>query len=114
MEDKTKLAEALKSVWNSLTDEQKAKAAKLKTPEEFMKFAGEECIELPDELLEAVSGGYIHYDERSDLWSVIRDSDGKELDWYYFRDDAEDAARNLGVSHEEISDGKLSELRGGC
>ena len=43
MEDKTKFTEALKSVWSSLTNEQKAKAAACKTAKDYMKLAGEEC-----------------------------------------------------------------------
>lgn len=40
-----------------LTDEQKEKMKACKTMEELLAFAKEENIELPDELLEAVSGG---------------------------------------------------------
>ena len=52
-----KLNEMLKGLWDSLTDEQKAKAKECKTVEELVELAGKEMIELPDELLEAVSGG---------------------------------------------------------
>ncbi len=52
------LREALKGIWDSLTDEQKEKAKACKTWEELTKLAGEEGIELPDELLDAVAGGY--------------------------------------------------------
>ncbi len=111
MEDKKKLTETLRGVWNSLTDEQKAKAVECKTVEELMKLAGEECIELPDEVLEAAAGGYINYDSMNDWWTVVRDTDGEELDWYYDREDAKAAARRLGVSPGEISDYRLDELR---
>jgi len=50
-----KLNEMLKGLWDSLTDEQKAKAKECKTVEELVELAGREMIELPDELLEAVS-----------------------------------------------------------
>jgi len=53
-----KLQEALKGIWDSLTDEQKEKAKACKTWEELSKLTGEEGIELPDELLDAVAGGY--------------------------------------------------------
>ena len=43
--------------FNSLTEEQKAKALACKTPEEMLALAKEEGYELSDEQLEAVSGG---------------------------------------------------------
>ncbi|MBQ9042512.1 MAG: Nif11-like leader peptide family natural product precursor [Eggerthellaceae bacterium] len=44
--------------FNDLTEEQKAKARACKTPEEMLALAREEGYELPDEDLEAVSGGW--------------------------------------------------------
>ncbi|MBQ9459559.1 MAG: hypothetical protein IJU66_06455 [Oscillospiraceae bacterium] len=58
-----KLAEALKGVRDSLTDEQREKAKDCKTMDELIKLAGKEGIELPDEALDMVSGGC---DEGSD------------------------------------------------
>ncbi|MBR6050604.1 MAG: hypothetical protein IKP68_05300 [Clostridia bacterium] len=55
--DNEKLNELLVNVWDSLTDEQKAKAKACKTPDELLKLAAEEGIELPDELLDAAAGG---------------------------------------------------------
>ena len=52
-----KLAEALKGIWESLTDEQKEKAKACKTPDELTAFAGREGVELPDDELDKVSGG---------------------------------------------------------
>ena len=52
-----KLQETLKGIWDSLTDEQKEKAKACKTWEELSKLTGQEGIELPDELLDDVSGG---------------------------------------------------------
>ena len=52
-----KAIQALKEIYDSLTDEQKAKAKKCKTTEELLKLAGEEGIELPDEALDAAAGG---------------------------------------------------------
>ncbi len=52
-----KMKEALKSVYNNLTDGQKEKAKACKTYEELMDFAGKEGIELPDDLVETVAGG---------------------------------------------------------
>ena len=51
-----KMKEALKSVYNNLTDGQKEKAKSCKTYEELMDFAGKEGIELPDDIAEAVLG----------------------------------------------------------
>ena len=55
--DNEKLNEMIKGVWESLTDEQKEKAKACKSPDELIKLAGEEGIELPDELLDTVAGG---------------------------------------------------------
>lgn len=53
-----KLNAALKGIFNSLTDEQKEKAKQCKTMDELTAFAGKEGIELSDEVLDAVAGGY--------------------------------------------------------
>ena len=55
--DNEKLSEMFKTVWDSLTDEQKEKARECKTADELLKLAGEEGIELPDEVLDAAAGG---------------------------------------------------------
>lgn len=52
-----RLNEAVHSMWDSLTDEQKAKAKDCKTLDEFLALAGKAGTSLPDELLEAVAGG---------------------------------------------------------
>lgn len=52
-----KMNEKLKEIYDSLTDEQKEKAMNCKTAEELMEFAGEEDIELPEDLLGNVAGG---------------------------------------------------------
>ena len=75
-----KLQEALKGIWVSLTDEQKEKAKACKTPDELTLLAGKEGIELPDELLDAVAGGFIYKDRHTGLWQVIDDYDGKVWD----------------------------------
>ena len=51
------LNDILKGIYGSLTDEQKEKVKQCKTVDELMAFAGEEGLELPDEVLDAVSGG---------------------------------------------------------
>ena len=63
-----KLNDVLKGIYESLTDEQKEKAKKCKTMDELMKLAGEWGVELPDELLGNVNGGYCIYD---DCWDLI-------------------------------------------
>jgi len=51
------LEKVIKNIYDSLTDEQKEKAKACNTVDDFTKFAAQEGIELPDELLESVSGG---------------------------------------------------------
>ncbi len=51
------LNEAIKGLWDSLTDEQKEKAKACKSMEELAALAGKIGIELPDEMLDAVAGG---------------------------------------------------------
>ncbi len=52
-----KLKAALKGVYDSLSDELKEKAKQCKTMDELTALAAKEGIELPDEALDAVSGG---------------------------------------------------------
>ena len=52
-----KMKELIKGIYGHLTDEQKEKAKACKTMDELMTLAGEWGIELPDEALDAVSGG---------------------------------------------------------
>ena len=54
---KENVNEILKGIYDDLTDEQKEKAKECKTMDELMSLAGEWGIELPDEALDAVSGG---------------------------------------------------------
>ena len=64
-----KVNEALKDIYDSLTDEQKEKAKACKTTEELMAFVAKEGFELPDEALEAVAGG-------EPLFDACRDKEG--------------------------------------
>lgn len=52
-----KKAELLKGIYEKLTDEQREKAKSCKNIDEFMKLIGEFGMELPDDLLDIVSGG---------------------------------------------------------
>ena len=77
--DNEKLNELLAGVWDSLTDEQKAKAKECKTADELIALAAEEGIELPDEVFDAVAGGYLFQDYGTKGIEIIRDSDGESL-----------------------------------
>ncbi len=67
-----RLAKSLRSLLESLTDEQKEKAKQLKTMDELMKFLGREGVELPDEMLDTVSGGSgtVYADGTFDGWAA--------------------------------------------
>ena len=54
-----KMKETLKNIYGNLTEEQKEKAKQCKTMDELMALAGEWGIELPDEMLDTVAGGYL-------------------------------------------------------
>ena len=56
--DEKKLEETMKDIFEKLTDEQKEKAKACKNMDELIKLAGEWGIELPDELVSAVAGGF--------------------------------------------------------
>ena len=56
MDEKTK--EALKSIFQKLTDEQREKVNACPNTDELMKLLGEWDIELPDELVDQVAGGF--------------------------------------------------------
>lgn len=54
-----KMKEALKGIFEKLTDEQKEKTKECKSLDDLLKLTGEWGIELPEELLEDVAGGSI-------------------------------------------------------
>lgn len=54
-----KMNEVMKGIYEKLTDEQKEKAKACKTMDELTKMADEWGIELPDELVGEVVGGFI-------------------------------------------------------
>ena len=57
MEDNKKTDIITEEIYASLSDEQKKKAKNCKTLDEFIAFAKKEDIELPDEVLNDISGG---------------------------------------------------------
>ncbi len=57
MEDNKKTDIITEEIYASLSDEQKKKAKNCKTLDEFIVFAKKEGIELPDEVLNDISGG---------------------------------------------------------
>ena len=54
----SELNEALAGMWDSLTDEQKEKAKQCQSMDELTALAGSMGVELPDELLDSVAGGF--------------------------------------------------------
>ena len=65
-----KMKEALKSIFEKLTEEQKEKANACKNADELMKLFGEWDIELPDELVGQVAGGYSEVVEGDAIRSI--------------------------------------------
>ena len=109
-----KALQAIKGVYDSLTDEQKEKAKACKTTDELLKLAGEEGIELPDEVMDAVAGGYIyfHKDNAPNIgWEIIDDTTGKTVNLRSNAQDAAGAAQAAGLSTTEISWDQVQKLR---
>ena len=97
MENK-KMTDMLKGVWDSLTDEQKEKANKCKTEDELMALAASEGIELPDELVNSVSGGaLVKITDKYGCvtWNVYRDGIRTQIfKWDEYEKAKEYAERN--------------------
>ncbi len=111
-----RLNAALKGIWDSLTDEQKEKAKACKSMDELTALAAKEGVELPDELLDAVAGGYIFkgsYGDGEPAYVVIDDKGGVHEN-YRSLDDAQEKARSSGYSTEVIDEKKLKRIRGRC
>ncbi len=100
-----KLQEALKGIWDSLTDEQKEKAKACKSMDELTALAGKEGVELPDEVLDAIAGGYIyHWGIHSSLgWYGIDDYTGAPIYTTQYEGYAKQWASSTGNSLNEIS-----------
>ena len=99
--EKEKLDELQGGIYESLTEEQKEKVKACQTPEELIALAGEEGIELPDEALDAVTGGYVCL--WRGIWRVVDDKTDQFIGGGYdTRQDAKAAARRAGVSDEYV------------
>ena len=113
-----KLSEQMTKVLNGLTDEQKEKAKACKDMNELTALLGQMGVELPDELLDAVAGGYVHYSWWGG-WEIIDDSTGAVLarvsdnatNHWDAKGHVKYAALNMGQSNREISDEELAQLR---
>lgn len=109
MEENKKIAEVLKGIYDSLTGEQKEKAKKCKTTDELLKLAGEEGIELPDEVLDAAAGGVI-VDIKDGTFSAF-DGDGEYIGNVWGREAAEKIAAEHNVSTAETDYQGLERMR---
>ena len=109
MEENKKIAEVLKGIYDSLTDEQKEKAKKCKTMDELLKLAGEEGIELPDEVLDAAAGGVV-VDIKDGTWSAF-DDDGEYLGNRWGKEAAQELAKQNGASTAETDYNGLQRIR---
>ena len=93
--------EILSGLWESLTDEQKEKAKACKTKEELIALAADEGIELSDEMLEAVAGGYTGYKDGS--YHVLSDTDWSSIEGGFATLEAAQArAEELGVKTDRV------------
>lgn len=105
-----KLEESVKSLWGSLTDEQREKAKQCKTVEELTELAAKESVELPDEVVDAVAGGYVH--KTSDgRFEVINDKSGASMKTDDYLYQARGDAIGLGQRIKVINDKQLDRLR---
>ena len=111
--ENNKIMDQLFAVYDSLNDDQKKRIQECKTVNEIMDFAGKEKIELPDDVLDAISGGYIFIDQYmgGKDYQVINDTTGEVMQTLSQHTAAEDRARWHGQSTEIISYDRLKEIR---
>ena len=109
MEEK-KTAEILKGIWESLTEEQKEKAKTCKTAEELARLAASEGIELPDEALDAASGGVVVKILGPNTFSSFN-ADGDYIDNFRTLEEAKASARAAGASDDLVSKTRLDQIR---
>ena len=112
MDEKKK--EFIIGIYENMTEEQKEKAKACKTMGEFMELAEKEGIELPDEMVDAVAGGYVYFDGWSaKQYEVIDDNTGDVLDYTGTADvsKAMEKARELGQCDSQVGWDFVSILR---
>ena len=67
--------EKIADILNSLTDEQKEKVRACKSLDEFTACLAEMGVELSDELLDEVAGGFLHFGggdvKETSLWNAL-------------------------------------------
>jgi hypothetical protein len=102
MEDEKKLAEMIKSISDSLSGEQREKIKACKSVDDFMKFAGEEGIELPDEMLDTVAGGAI-WQAEDGTWMVLDSYHRVVQSGIETREEAQQIAQDNGLTPFECN-----------
>ena len=75
----------MKDFYNNLSDEQKQKFKKCKTQEEFLKFAEDCGLELSDEVLDSLTGGYHYTESPFNTCPKAVDFDGKPCPPFSFQ-----------------------------
>ena len=112
--DKKIMDKDLFAIYDSLSEEQKQHVKECKTMDELYAFAAKEKIELPDEILDSVSGGYVFIDQYmgGQDYQVINDKTGEVMERnipHYTA--ADNRARTLGQSSQIIGWEELNKLR---
>ena len=117
MENKN-IEEMLREVYGSLTEEQKKQVMDCSDPDHLLELAAEWGIELPDEVLKAVSGGYLYsdtdFETHTRYWQVVDENDkGRIVSGpYYDLTKAESEARSRHLSTDTIGYHQLKKLQG--
>ncbi len=107
--------ETVEEIWDSLTDEQKAKARECQSMDELVELAGKEGVELSDEMLDAIAGGYVTSEKHGNLYMyrAIRDDNGKTIASFRSADDARKCAKREGWSMQYLNRSEFRK-RYGC
>ncbi len=107
--------ETVEEIWRSLTDDQKAKARDCRSMDELTELAAKEGVELSDEMLDAIAGGYITSGKRGNLYMyrAIRDDNGDTIGAFQSAQEAKECAKRGGWSTAYLSKKEVSK-RFGC
>lgn len=108
-----KMLATLDTIYDSLTEEQRERVTACKTLGELSAFLSDEVVQLSDEAIEGIAGGYLYFDAPTTMWQVIDDRTGFTLGQEPEKFEAIDTAKRLGVSDVEISWEQLWMLRRG-